>query len=50
MKFAEVKGMTKKIESISLGQGQGPRADRLINMYSEFGGWAVLQNCHLAES
>ena len=37
------------LEKISLGQGQGPHALRLINNSSEKGEWVILQNCHLAQ-
>lgn len=30
MKFAEEMNMTKRIDSISLGQGQGPKADKMV--------------------
>mmetsp|Transcript_28799 Transcript_28799/g.26022 ORF Transcript_28799/g.26022 Transcript_28799/m.26022 type:complete len:162 (+) Transcript_28799:1409-1894(+) len=42
--------MTKKYDQISLGQGQGPKAERMINEFAKKGGWVLLQNCHLAAS
>jgi dynein heavy chain len=44
--FAGVK--KKKFEIVSLGQGQGPRAEALIATAKKSGDWVVLQNCHLA--
>jgi len=38
------------LESVSLGQGQGIIAERLIRANMEVGGWVVLQNCHLSIS
>eukprot|EP00762_Andalucia_godoyi_P002130 ANDGO_02526.mRNA.1 Dynein-1-beta heavy chain len=49
-RFADEKGFTKKLNSISLGQGQGPIAERLMADAMERGGWILLQNCHLATS
>lgn len=45
--FAQKKDI--ELEGISLGQGQGPAALRLISNMCEKGGWVVLQNCHLSE-
>eukprot|EP00746_Dinoflagellata_sp_MGD_P016294 gnl/MRDRNA2_/MRDRNA2_136713_c0_seq1.p1 gnl/MRDRNA2_/MRDRNA2_136713_c0~~gnl/MRDRNA2_/MRDRNA2_136713_c0_seq1.p1 ORF type:complete len:984 (+),score=135.85 gnl/MRDRNA2_/MRDRNA2_136713_c0_seq1:341-2953(+) len=51
MNLAE--GVTGDLESlhiVSLGQGQGPKATRLINDTIVVGHWTLLQNCHLARS
>ncbi len=50
LKFADDQGFGKKLDSISLGQGQGPLAERLITDGQERGTWVLLQNCHLATS
>ncbi|KAG5895230.1 hypothetical protein JTB14_003447 [Gonioctena quinquepunctata] len=51
VRFAADKGIAKtSLMTISLGQGQGPIAQQMINTGIESGQWAVLQNCHLAES
>ncbi len=51
LKFAEDKGFSgERFNAISLGQGQGPVATKLINAAIEDGSWVVLQNCHLAVS
>uniref|UniRef100_A0A4W3J693 Dynein heavy chain 3, axonemal n=1 Tax=Callorhinchus milii TaxID=7868 RepID=A0A4W3J693_CALMI len=48
MRFAEERGMGgTNLQTISLGQGQGPIAKKMIE---KDGTWVVLQNCHLATS
>eukprot|EP00002_Diphylleia_rotans_P013196 TRINITY_DN2570_c0_g1_i1.p1 TRINITY_DN2570_c0_g1~~TRINITY_DN2570_c0_g1_i1.p1 ORF type:complete len:3210 (-),score=627.88 TRINITY_DN2570_c0_g1_i1:227-9145(-) len=43
-------GFRDKTSIISLGQGQGPLADRMVHEGSDKGRWVLLQNCHLATS
>ena len=38
------------LKIISLGQGQGPIAERLMSQARMTGDWVCLQNCHLAVS
>jgi dynein heavy chain len=50
LRFCESMEMTQRLQMISLGQGQGPVAARLIKQGQDKGEWICLQNCHLATS
>ena len=49
-KFAYEREFNERIDYISLGQGQGPKAVKLIDNATTEGRWVVLQNCHLART
>uniref|UniRef100_A0A1Y1MZ35 Dynein heavy chain region D6 P-loop domain-containing protein n=1 Tax=Photinus pyralis TaxID=7054 RepID=A0A1Y1MZ35_PHOPY len=49
-KFADRMKMAKRLFSISLGQGQGPRAEKMMTDALDVGSWVFFQNCHLAPS
>ena len=48
--FAEDQGFTSRLDIISLGSGQGPKAEQIIVKAKKDGNWVCLQNCHLATS
>jgi len=47
MAFADSQDMMNRIDLISLGQGQGPKAEKMIKTGKEQGRWVLLMNCHL---
>ena len=48
--FAKSVGWHDKLTIISLGQGQGPKAQEELYKAKKQGTWLLLQNCHLAKS
>ena len=50
LRFAKGHGWGERMHIVSLGQGQGPVAKKLIDQGCKTGDWVVLQNCMLAKS
>ena len=49
-KFSEEMKFQRKLTAISLGQGQGPRAEAMMKSAMDRGQWVFFQNCHLSPS
>lgn len=49
-RFAKERKYEEKLNVISLGQGQGDNAARMIEQARQRGTWVLLQNCHLSKS
>jgi Dynein heavy chain region D6 P-loop domain len=45
-----IQGMDRRLHLVSLGQGQGVKAEEVLSAAAETGNWVMLQNCHLAQS
>ena len=50
VRFAKEMGYGDRLHPVSLGQGQGPYAEQLIENGCKTGDWVLLQNCMLAKS
>jgi len=50
LRFAGERGYADRIHLVSLGQGQGPVAEQLVERGCQSGDWVLLQNCMLAKS
>jgi dynein heavy chain len=48
--FAQAQDVPKHVDSVSLGQGQGPKARRMIEEGCTEGNWVLICNCHLGLS
>lgn len=48
LNYCTAKGIS--LETISLGQGQGKKAEQLIERCQTDGSWVLLNNCHLSKS
>ena len=49
-KLAKQKNYSDRLQLVSLGQGQGPVAESLVEKGTKTGDWVLLQNCMLAKS
>ena len=49
-KLAKQKEYSDRLQLVSLGQGQGPVAEALVEKGTKSGDWVLLQNCMLAKS
>jgi dynein heavy chain len=50
LKITKDRGMSEKLVMISLGQGQGAKAQEAFDKSKAAGWWLLLQNCHLSRS
>ena len=48
--LARAMNYSDRLNLISMGQGQGPKALQLVSNGKKSGDWVLLQNCHLAKS